>query len=110
MEFIKGFAVSLFSSSPGSGIVQRVGDRVYYRGRKQSCYHHAAENNYYDTARSLVLFSGLIPKQLFDSNYIPYLCLEAQSHEEYDKVDCVCIRVCVCIPAVTAQRLQCDEN
>ncbi len=23
---------------------------------------------------------------------------------------CVCVRVCVCIPAVTAQRLQCDEN
>ena len=74
VEFIKGFAVSLFSSSPGSGVVQRVGDRVYYRDRKQSCYHHAAENNYYDTARSLVLFSGLIPKQLFDSTY---LCLEA---------------------------------
>ncbi len=23
---------------------------------------------------------------------------------------CVCLSVCVCIPAVTAQRLQCDEN
>ena len=23
---------------------------------------------------------------------------------------CVCLSVCVCIPAITAQRLQCDEN
>ena len=28
--------------------------------------------------------------------------------EGYGKADCVC--VCVCIPALTAQRLQCDEN
>ncbi len=28
--------------------------------------------------------------------------------EEYGKADCVC--VCQCIPAVTAQRLQCDKN
>ncbi len=35
VEFIEGFAVSLFSSSPGSGVVQRVGDRVYYWGGKK---------------------------------------------------------------------------
>ena len=23
---------------------------------------------------------------------------------------CACARVCVCVPAVTAQRLQCDKN
>ncbi len=44
--------------------------------------------------------------------YTPSLCLEAEPHEGYGKADCVCVCVCVCvcIPAVTAQRLQCDES
>ena len=36
--------------------------------------------------------------------------IDLVSLEEYSKADGVCVCVCVCIPAVTAQRLQCDEN
>ncbi len=61
----------------------------------------------------LTIFLFLPPFILDGTLYINYASRRSRRRDTVIKLTVclsVCVCVCVCIPAVTAQRLQCDEN